>query len=1120
MQHSAEKTLEQIVSLLKAGHHRLHLQQRLSLTLAGFSILAAGFLLLLILEYNFYLSVASKVVLILATALSALFSVLHLRKKLTLPPFHSFYEAFFNRQGDTGTLAAVDLYLDPIQKKSTFYTAALQSNLSGSDIRVLEGKLKENLTQSEIHSFYRPLSMLFSLTLFSLLLFTVFNPDAALRSLQPWNSFTPPNPYSYTVSPADTTVEHGTTLSFSALFSSTPLPDRVYFQFKTEIEENYRERVMIRQGDETFTLPELDLSTDITYRIRMDQFSSETYQVEVQQLPVFETLTARITFPAYTALRSEHIEYPVSSLSLYPGSELTFEGVSNKILESAYVHFGDQLIEMERDPDQGSHFRVTLQPVQNDTLRFILKDPAGLENRNPFRTLVQLLEDQYPEVTIREPGDTVSEENPEQLTLVYQVRDDFGLTRAQLQYELRRAFVETPIRGTLPLNRPVNSRITEFTMDLEFLELRPRDQLDVKIRAWDNDLVSGPKFSDSRSVLLRVPSLTETFDEIDSMERDLQTELDQISETFSQMEEEYQQFLERMIRNPDGGFEEQQILENVRERQEQISESVRDLNERFEELRTHLENSSNVSDETRRAYDELRQLMEELDDPALQEAIRALQEALQSMSQQDLERAMEDLSFNENLYRERLQRTAELFRQLKMNSDLNRLAAQYEEMASRLEEARDEPVSLLNELSGMEEDFGSLEEQLQQLDSNPPRRAEERLRRMRSEAERELAEIREDAATLSEEAGTEAENGEAPPSGQLNQQREELQQRLSREADRFRSALQQISGQQIQVNILALRQALTTLLDISDMQEYVTLTANETRTRSQGFADLARIQNSLRSQFTRVSDTLFEVSAELPGVPNQINRKKSEVEQTLTRSLDQMVERNQRGSAVASRESLGGINDLASMIASLIEQIQNQQNGGMGSGMTMQQMIEQLQNMSGDQQMLNQQLQDLINDAQGERLTREQSERLDQLARQQNEIRKQLQELQQSGGLRQGDRTLSDLQRAMEEMEDAINEMRGGITDPLMNRRQQNILSRMLTAQESLQQRGEEEEREGTTPAEYERVLPPDMTFENLQQEIRLRLQDPDYTRFSPEYQRLIERYFERLRELENSILQ
>jgi hypothetical protein len=45
------------------------------------------------------------------------------------------------------------------------------------------------------------------------------------------------------------------------------------------------------------------------------------------------------------------------------------------------------------------------------------------------------------------------------------------------------------------------------------------------------------------------------------------------------------------------------------------------------------------------------------------------------------------------------------------------------------------------------------------------------------------------------------------------------------------------------------------------------------------------------------------------------------------------------------------------------------------------------------------------------------------------------------------------LRRMTEQMEDAINDMRGGMTDPLMIERQQNILSRMLEAEESLQER-------------------------------------------------------------------
>ena len=336
------------------------------------------------------------------------------------------------------------------------------------------------------------------------------------------------------------------------------------------------------------------------------------------------------------------------------------------------------------------------------------------------------------------------------------------------------------------------------------------------------------------------------------------------------------------------------------------------------------------------------------------------------------------------------------------------------------------------------------------------------------------------------------------------------------QAENIRQKKGQMGGQQIQVNLQALEHALLRLLDLSDEQERLSLQTIRTRDRSVGYVELAQRQNQLTRQFGSVADSLFKISSEVPGIPNSVNRKKAETERVMLSSIEQMSERNQSGAVIRSRESLSGINDLASMISSLLEQLMNQSGGGAGGGsMSMEQMLEQMQQMSGDQQQLNRQMQQMVNDMQGNRLSKEQSERLDQLARQQNEIRKQLQELQRSGALEEGDKLMSDLERMIEQMEDSINDLRGGMTDPLMINRQQQILSRMLDAERSLQQRGEEETREGQEADENLRALPPEMTLEQLEREIRSKLQDPDYTRFEEDIQRLIERYFEQMRRSE-----
>ena len=98
-------------------------------------------------------------------------------------------------------------------------------------------------------------------------------------------------------------------------------------------------------------------------------------------------------------------------------------------------------------------------------------------------------------------------------------------------------------------------------------------------------------------------------------------------------------------------------------------------------------------------------------------------------------------------------------------------------------------------------------------------------------------------------------------------------------------------------------------------------------------------------------------------------------------------------------------------------------------------------------------------------------------------------------------------------MEDTINDLRGGVVDPILIKRQQNILSRMLQAEDALQERDEEEQREGTAAEDLLNRPNPPMSLEELEQRIRQRLNDPNFTPFTPDYQRLIQKYFELLRQ-------
>lgn len=1121
-QKQTESKVRDVVSLLRRYHDQLSTKKRLTLIAVFAAIILGGLPILILFENSFYFSAAIKSAILFVFILGSSMAVYSLSKAVQTNSFKVFIEDFFSSRGQDEVLSAIDLYLDEKQKKSRFYEAAINANLKDVKTPKLQKELHDYIGQSESQKFFQFSLLACGLASVFVLIIAFSLPSESLRTLHFWNSYQQPNPFTFIVTPADTTIEHGSKASISIQYENGYLPTESILEFKTDVEENYRQRQMQETENGTFESTGIELTNDVTYRVTMDGFESKEYRIDVQLQPRFDQLMAVITPPSYTELSVSEFEYPFSEISLYPGSELHFQGITNKPVQFVRMNTSVDTLNLQPTADSvKNQFKVSLKPEETDTLTFAMTDEEGLKNKNPFRTILNVQEDQYPVIVIQEPTGTVMKTDPSELEIIFQATDDFGLSRADLTWRYQQAFTEEPVMGSIDLTRPSNGKVTRYQWNLDEFDLKPRDQLMFSIRVWDNDQIAGAKMSESSDVVIQIPSLTEYFDELDDQEQNVQSELDEVSEQFENMESQYQEFLDKLRQNPEGGFEEQQMLEEVQERQQQIDETVKSLNEKFQQLRNEMEQNDRVSQETQQAYRELQQLMEELDDPALQEAMEQLQEAMENLSPQELEQALEEVNFNENLYRERLKRTVELFKRLKMNSDLDKLARQYEDMAERMSPKEGSSLEQLsNEMETVQQDMESVKDQLEQLDRNPPENAREQLQEIKKNSQQELDSTQQQMDELKEQGERQRQDGESSPSEQMQQQQQQISENLQKESEKFRSAIQQMSGEQIQVNILALQRSLYTLLELSNMEEYLAQTITDTRSQSQGYVDLARVQQNINDQFSAIADTLFEISSEIPGIPNQINRKKADVERKLNNTMDEMVERSQRGSTVSSREALGGINDLTSMVASLLDQLMNQQGGGgTGKGMTMQQMVQQMQQMSGDQQQLNQQLQQMINDAQGDRLSREQSERLNQMAKQQNEIRKQLEELQRSGALQQGDRVLSEMQRMMEDMEDSINDMRGGVTDPLMVERQQNILSRMLSAEDAMQQRGEEDQREGTSASEFERILPPDLTLEELQQEIRARMQDPNFTRFSEKYQRLIEQYFERLRRLEQESL-
>ena len=111
---------------------------------------------------------------------------------------------------------------------------------------------------------------------------------------------------------------------------------------------------------------------------------------------------------------------------------------------------------------------------------------------------------------------------------------------------------------------------------LEELGLRPKDELRFWIEVRDNDGYNGPKWGRSEERVLRIPSLTEFFDEISEQEDEVSSDMEDISESFEAIQERYDEFKENLIDQPEGNYEQQVQLESLQEEQREIEERIKE----------------------------------------------------------------------------------------------------------------------------------------------------------------------------------------------------------------------------------------------------------------------------------------------------------------------------------------------------------------------------------------------------------------------------------------------------------------------------------------------------------------------------------------------------------------
>ncbi len=935
--------------------------------------------------------------------------------------------------------------------------------------------------------------------------------DAAHRIVQFNQDFKEPPSFYFTIKPGNVEVVKGDSVQFSITLSAntnfSELPKEItlsVFQKNITVPENF---ILHKDSANTFTHTIFNLKETSTYYAQSENIQSNAYTITVTDRPFIRSFSMDVTAPSYSKLPPQRYE-DNGDASALAGSTIRWEIIPSKPLSKIFLttENGDTIpFTSYKEKFVGKFFLK-----KSTSYTITLFDKEGISNTNLIRYTLEVLPDMFPTVAITEPGKNMDVAGTNSLPMQIKIADDFGFSSLHLAYRLTNSRYEKPQEKfsiiTIPINKYKNIiEIIPYLWNISSLNLVPEDVIEYYAEVFDNDNINGPKMGKSDVYLLRLPSLEEVFanaeKNVDETLEHLDTSLDEAEQLKKQLDEVSQE----MKKNQAMDWQKQKKIEEMVKNYENLQKKMDEMNKTLEQTTQELQQHNALSSETLKKYNELQQMMQEMQSPEFQQAMKELQNAMQKLSPQQMQQAMQQAQFFEEKFRQSIERTLELLKRVQIEQKMDEMVKRANDLLKKQEGLQKETEKLTandtkksNELAEKQNDVNkeleNLQKELSELKSKMEDFPKEMPLQKMDEAQRSANDSKMEQAMQQSSQQLRSQQKQ-----QAQQSQQQAAKGLQQMSQQFAEMQEQLLNNQMMETMKGLEKAKQDMLQLSQQQEQLKNQSQNLPPNSQQFRENSQKQNNLRSDLSKIANSLTDLSKKSFAVTPEMGKAMGKAMANMNEAMEGLEQRNGQLSGMQQGEAMGALNEAAMSIQSAMNAMQSGGQGGGGS------LLQQLQKLSGQQQGINGQTQQL-----GQGLSQEQMQQIGRLAAQQDAVRKSLEQLQKEAQ-RSPDKNkiLGDLQKIGDEMKEVVEKMRQNNVNPETKQQQERILSRLLNAQHSLRERDFKEQHKASTGKNFVRQSPAEIQKKSTLDKLRMDLQKAIEEGYVKEYQELIRKYYD-----------
>ena len=338
----------------------------------------------------------------------------------------------------------------------------------------------------------------------------------------------------------------------------------------------------------------------------------------------------------------------------------------------------------------------------------------------------------------------------------------------------------------------------------------------------------------------------------------------------------------------------------------------------------------------------------------------------------------------------------------------------------------------------------------------------------------------------------------------------QFQQQLSKNMKKMQGMVSQLQKEMRQKNqmetFVEMMKSIDDLISLSKEEENLNTKTKNNSGNLSSFKENAKKQNDLIRSLNRVMQQLSKLSQKTFAITPEMGKALGDARRNMLGAIESLQNRNGYLSANRQLQAMSSLNDASGLLKSSLEAMMK--GGGQGGMMSL---MQQLGQMAQQQMNLNN-LSKMLQQQNG-KYTQQQLSQLKRLQQQQELIRKSLQELNKEAKTTGKSKSLAaDLDEILKQMQEVITNMNNSRLDDNVVQVQERILSKLLDAQRSVNERDYDKRRESFTGKDVIRLSPDDLTLdEQIKNTLRDELLKAINEGYSKDYEELIKKYFEQL---------